>query len=1054
MDVFSQFVQSENELILDKLHKNKRVILSGLANLTAKCFLYSSFYYKLKKNIFVVVEDKAALKQMKNYMEIWGDTPVFSLDVLPDDEDFERQLIHFIYEMNTKKGIFLLLNEHLDIYFPSAKQLEELGIQLKVGDAFMNVDFFNMLIQMGYKMSQDIMLAPGEYRRSGGIVDVFSINSEHPHKFEIEYDKISHIWEYHQDKKKVGKELKETFIYPLARGEGRETFLQTIPKESILVIDELDEFETEEINVDVPHVKITSFPEDEKDYIHLRYLSVLKFYTLSDLLNDIREKMKDEWTTVLLTKRFDEICNIFAEENIPYTKSLSKKEGIKVIDGHEFSLPELPPSFQNPQLKFQLITDKEIFSLRKRVQNKSLKRINLEFLSSLKEGDYVVHLDHGIGQFLGIVQREIDNIIREYLEIAYAENDKLFVPVDQADKVSKYISREDIEDTEIKLSRLGSKEWKNITKKVKKETEKIAKELLKIYAEREQAKGFKYMDDNDEQRKFEQAFPYEETPGQIKAIQDIKIDMESTKTMDRLVCGDVGFGKTEVAMRAAFKAVQSGKQVAFISPITILADQHYKTFVKRAKGFNLKIEMLSRFRTPKEQRDIIEKLQKGKIDIIVGTHRILQPDVKFFNLGIVIVDEEQRFGVKQKEAFKKLRASVDILTLTATPIPRTLNLSLNKLRDITIITTPPPGRLPVITEVRKFGNHLIREVILKEIDRKGQIYFLHNRVETIDSMTEKLQILVPEARFVTAHGQLGSGDLESRIIDFKEHKYDVLVSSTIIENGIDLANANTLIVNNAENLGLSQLYQLRGRIGRGKTQAYAYFLYNKQKLKDDAKKRLRAVVEASELGAGFQIAMRDLEIRGAGEILGVGQSGNMNTVGASHFIRLLNQTIEEMKSGKKEEKLDAHEDVTIELPVEAYIPDTYIPDRKEKLSIYQKISAVDSDKLLQEFRNELEDEYGQFPIQVETLFKLLVLKLMARRAGVLGIKSEIIQQGGKQIVLSLSDKITAEHIIKVLQHNEKWLISGTKLKINIKDLGFNWVESLKETLNVLIKAGK
>jgi len=519
--------------------------------------------------------------------------------------------------------------------------------------------------------------------------------------------------------------------------------------------------------------------------------------------------------------------------------------------------------------------------------------------------------------------------------------------------------------------------------------------------------------------------------------------------MDRLVCGDVGFGKTEVAMRAAFKVVQNKKQAAFIAPITILADQHYRSFRKRMDSFNIRVELLSRFRTPKEQKEILKKVAKGEVDIVIGTHRLLQQDVKFKDLGLVIVDEEQRFGVKQKEAFKKMKTEVHMLTLTATPIPRTLNIALNKLRDISTITTPPPGRLPIITEVRRYSQGLIREAILREINRGGQVYFLHNRVQTIDGMADKLRSLVPEARFGVAHGKLGSGDLEERVLSFKDHKFDVLVSSTIIENGIDLPNANTLIVNNAERLGLAQLYQLRGRVGRARTQAYAYFLYHGQRLKLDAKKRLRAIVEASELGSGFQIAMKDLEIRGAGDILGAKQHGAINVVGVSHFIRMLNKAVDDLKAGKIV-KEDEPEDVAIELPMTAYIPDTYIVNSKEKINAYQKMSAADNMDYLTEIRDELVEDYGRMPKEVMNLFRMLELKILAKTAKLVNVKAEDMGMNmGKEIVLHMSSLVKPENIANILEYNRKWYISGTRLRVKIGDLGLHWFDGLRESVKRL-----
>jgi len=648
---------------------------------------------------------------------------------------------------------------------------------------------------------------------------------------------------------------------------------------------------------------------------------------------------------------------------------------------------------------------------------------------------------------VGIEQQTIDDMTREYLKIEYLGNDKLYVPIDQAEKVNKYVG---VGNAEPRLTRLGSGEWTTVTNKVRKESESIAKELLMLYSKREMAKGFKCMPDDKVQEQFEATFPYEETPGQLRAIIDVKRDMETAKPMDRLVCGDVGFGKTEVAMRAVFKMIRNGKQVAVITPITILTDQHFKEFKKRMDKFEVKIEMLSRFRSAAEQREIMKDLEKGKIDLVVGTHRLLQPDIKFKDLGLVVIDEEQRFGVKQKEKLKELRASVDILTLTATPIPRTLNLSLNKLRDITIITTPPSGRLPIITEVRRYSEVLIKEAVDREVARNGQVYFLHNRVQTIDSMSEKLQSLFPHLRIIVAHGKLKATELEERIMSFKEGKHDILVSSTIIENGIDLPNANTLIVNNAEKFGLAQLYQLRGRIGRSKAQAYAYFLYHAQKLQPDAKRRLRAIVEANELGAGFQIAMHDLEIRGAGDVLGVSQSGAISVVGVNHFVRLLQQTVAELKAGKiVTQELEDLEKITIDLPITAFIPDHYIQESREKINAYQRLSSATRLVDLKELRQEFDEDYGKMPNEVKTLFKVLELKILARNAEIIGLRTMMGDGSKRQVILTMGKKMKPEQIIKLLEFNPKWQISGTTLKINMEDLGLQWVKELGESLEAL-----
>jgi transcription-repair coupling factor (superfamily II helicase) len=952
---------------------------------------------------------------------------------------------------------------------PSKNELEEKSINLKVGQKISNIELIEELVTKGYEVAPGDFLEKGMYYQKGEIITVYPANTDHPIRIELAFDEIESMdfFTQHEGKQSV-KKIKKADIYPLSIDKDTGIIFDYLDKDTLVIEDEIDVIDEyfdawnmimNDVYEKSAALTFTTFNEDVDKHLHLHYLTVLKYRGTYDFVSDLREKQRNNWKVMFFTKRTQELKNIFSEYNIPYSEDPEEMRAYNKSD-HFLFLATIdkeavfPKAFQNPELKLIVLTDKDISSFKEESKKTFNQKVYLDFLTGLKPGDYVVHADHGIAQFMGLEKKTIDEITREYMKLGYAENDKLFVPIDQADKVNKYIGAD---ENLPKLTRLGSAEWSTITNRVKKETEKIAQELLVLYAKRKSAKGLKFKKDNDLQEKFETTFPYEETPGQLKAINDVKDDMEKNTPMDRLICGDVGFGKTEVAMRAAFKAVQDRKQVAIVSPITILADQHYRSFVKRMDEFDVRIEMLSRFKTPKQQKEILKKLEKGEVDIVIGTHRLLQPDVKFKNLGLIIVDEEQRFGVKQKERLKEVKSEVDVLTLTATPIPRTLNICLNKLRDITTITTAPPGRLPIITEVRRFSNGLVREAIRKELERGGQVYFLHNRVQTIDSMADKLRKLVPEAKFGVAHGKLGSGDLEETIVAFKEHKFDVLVSSTIIENGIDLANANTLIVNNAERFGLAQLYQLRGRVGRGKQQAYAYFLYHGQRLKLDAKKRLRAIVEASDLGSGFQIAMKDLEIRGAGDILGANQHGVINVVGVSHFIRMLNKAVEDLKAGrlatgKGEEEV---REVSIELPVTAFIPDAYIVNAKDKINAYQKLSSADNLPYLKDLNEEMIQEYGRMPREVQNLFRVLELKIESKKAGLLNVKAENLHMAkGKQIVLTMSKSVKPENIMSLLEHNPKWLISGTKLKINIEDLGLHWFDALKENVKKLQKSIK
>jgi transcription-repair coupling factor (superfamily II helicase) len=637
-----------------------------------------------------------------------------------------------------------------------------------------------------------------------------------------------------------------------------------------------------------------------------------------------------------------------------------------------------------------LFTDAEIFGFIK--QRRLVKRRPVphhRFLIELKPGDYVVHVEHGIGKFAGVIRMGEDNSQREYLILQYAANDRLYVPTDQIDRVNRYVGAGDQPPT---LSRLGTQEWHRAKQKVRESVEEVARELLTLYAAREVVPGFAFGRDSVWQQELEASFPYVETPDQMEAQADVKADMEKASPMDRLVCGDVGYGKTEVALRAAFKAVMDGKQVAVLVPTTVLAQQHFSTFRERLEAFPVRVESLSRFKTPREQRSIVEGLASGSVDICIGTHRLLQKDIVFKNLGLLIIDEEQRFGVGHKEHLKKLRQEVDVLTLSATPIPRTLHMSLVGVRDMSTMETPPEQRLPIKTYVARYDEQLVREAILRELERNGQVFFVHNRVQSIDFIAAKLQALVPEVRIAVAHGQMAEGALERVMTEFSEGKSDILVCSTIIESGLDMPNVNTLIVNRADRFGLTQLYQLRGRVGRGANLAHAYFLYEKGKtLTPTAEKRLKTIFEATELGAGFNIALKDLEIRGAGTLLGARQSGHISAVGFSLYTRLLAEAVEAQRSkqaGVPETKPSPLPPPTIDLPLKALIPEDYVADVETRLSLYQKLARVDKVEQVEGLAQEFGDRFGKLPLEVKNLLYALRIKILALRAGVESVGTE------------------------------------------------------------------
>src|SRR5579884_2252653 len=643
---------------------------------------------------------------------------------------------------------------------------------------------------------------------------------------------------------------------------------------------------------------------------------------LRSFVQDCRKALDNRERVVIVTAQARRLAEVLSDEAILHDSTIHVSPGINILELPESSTltliqGQIAEGWQSRGLAIQVYTDTEIFGWSRRHDVQRRKVITpAAFLAEVNPGDYVVHQEYGIGRFEGLVKLNSTGVEREYLLIRYAGTDRLYIPTDQLDRVTRYIGMGDAVPA---LSKLGTTEWTRAKSKVKESVKDIARDLLRLYSARETIQRPAYPSDEEQPwlQELEAAFPYEETPDQARAIEEVKADMERPRPMDRLVCGDVGYGKTEVALRAAFKAVLDQRQVAILVPTTVLALQHYNTFRERLKAYPVRVELLSRFRSDKEQKQVLEELALGKVDILIGTHRLLQKDVVFNNLGLLIIDEEQSFGVVHKERLKQMRMEIDVLTLTATPIPRTLHMGLVNVRDMSVIETPPQERLPIRTSIREWDDALIREAILREVDRGGQVFFVHNRVQGIQTIAQRLQRLVPEATFAVAHGQMAEDQLEQVMLAFSSGEYDVLLSTTIIENGLDIPNANTIIINNAAYFGLSQLYQLRGRVGRGSHQAYAYLLYNKEtRLTPIAERRLRAIYEATELGAGFRIAMKDLEIRGAGNLLGPEQSGFMNAVGFDLYSRLLAEAVQELQGKKAEVAAPA---VTVDLPVDAYI---------------------------------------------------------------------------------------------------------------------------------------
>ncbi len=707
-------------------------------------------------------------------------------------------------------------------------------------------------------------------------------------------------------------------------------------------------------------------------------------------------------------------------------------------DIHAFSLEEWSPSessytegksgcvlvasaglhsgFRLNEAQLIVLTDEEIFGITKLHRPRRVFRegVPISSILDLKQGDYVVHINHGIGIYRGLVTLNTLGVERDFLLLEYAGEDKLYVPTDQIDRVQKYIGGEAIPPV---VHRLGGAEWARTTKRVKQSVREMAKELIDLYAQRQALGGHAYSEDTPWQQEMESAFPYIETPDQQKAIADVKRDLEEPKSMDRLICGDVGFGKTEVAIRAAFKVVQDGKQVAVLCPTTVLAQQHWNTFRERLAAFPITIEMLSRFRKPKEIKSIVQALKVGAVDIVIGTHRLLSKDIEFKDLGLVIIDEEQRFGVSHKEKLKQLRKTVDCLAMSATPIPRTLHMALSGIRDMSVINDPPEGRRPVKTYIHQDEDSVIREAIVRELDRDGQVYVVHNRIDNITYIAERIRKLVPYARIEIAHGQMDEDELERVMLDFYDHKFDVLVCTTIIENGLDIPNVNTIIIFDSDKMGLSQLYQLRGRVGRSDRQAYAYLLYKREKaLTEAAEKRIDAIREFSELGSGFRIALRDLEIRGAGNLLGAEQHGQANAVGFDLYCRLLADAVSELRGEEKEEFFLP----PVELPIDAHIPSSYISNEAQRIYFYKRMQAVKNVNEVQDIQDELEDRFGDPPRPVWNALSLLRLRFRCLELGIFAISHD---RGRVQLLLQPGIKLPDDILRELARQHRRhqWL---------------------------------
>ena len=926
---------------------------------------------------------------------------------------------------------------------------------VKLGDV---VDFEQLkqdMVLLGYDREEQIE-GPGQFAVRGGIMDIYPLTEETPIRIELWGDEVDSIRTFDVESQRSIENLEEITIYPATDFPEetckRVSFLDYFDKEnSILFLDEPvrliekgnaieQEFVQAQANrmesgFEVSDEEMKLFSPKEiaekmasfyavgfstldikckelraREVFHLQTKGVNPYNNSFEMLTrDLKHLKRTNYRVILLSgsrTRAKRLAEDLRDYNLSsfYSEDMNREvqEGeIMVTYGH------VAEGYEYPMLKFMVISETDIFGRKKKKKKrKTYEGQKILNFAELKVGDYVVHENHGLGIYQGIEKIEIDKVAKDYMKISYAAGGNLYIPATQLDLIQKYASAD---AKKPKLNRLGGQEWHKTKTRVRGAVKEIAKDLVELYAARQQKEGFVYGEDTVWQKEFEEMFPFEETEDQILAIEETKRDMESTKIMDRLICGDVGYGKTEIAIRAAFKAVQENKQVVYLCPTTILAQQHYNTFMQRMKEFPVRVDLMCRFRTSAQQKKTIEDTKRGLVDIVVGTHRVLSDDLQFKDLGLLIIDEEQRFGVQHKEKMKKLKENIDVLTLTATPIPRTLHMSLIGIRDMSVLEEAPVDRMPIQTYVMEYNDEMVREAIQRELSRDGQVYYVYNKVKDIDEITARIQKLVPEAMVAYAHGQMRENKLERIMLDFINGEIDVLVSTTIIETGLDISNANTMIIHDADQLGLAQMYQLRGRVGRSNRMAYAFLLYRRDKLlREVAEKRLSAIREFTDLGSGFKIAMRDLEIRGAGNLLGAEQHGHMEAVGYDLYCKMLNEAVKHLKGEMEEESYTT----TLDLNVDAFIPASYIPNEYQKLDIYKRIASIENEEEMDDMLEELIDRFGDVPKKVQQLLSIALLKALAHSAYVTAVE----QKGEKiKFVMYEQAKVKVEKIPELVQ---------------------------------------
>lgn len=966
------------------------------------------------------------------------------------------EALQMLLEMKDEERITVIttFDAFMDSQIPISDVKEKI-LTIEAGEILDFEVLKNRISELGYDREIQVE-GPGQFAIRGGILDIYPLTEEVPIRIEFWGDEVDSIRTFDVDTQRSIENLEKISIYPADEFQEENNKVSFIDyfnhKETIIFLDEPlrliekgmgveDEvvkarenraleaevrgefrpepgfYTTEEIVQKLnqfPMVGMSALenkckPFNVNNAFHLQAKSVNPYNNSFEMLTHDLKRLKRNGYRVVLISGSRTRAKRLAEDLRDYDlSSFYSDESDREVKPGEIMVcyGHVEAGYEYPMIKFVVISETDIFGKGKRKKKrKSYEGQKIQSFSDLKPGDYVVHENHGLGIYRGIEKIEVDKVTKDYMKISYAEGGNLYILATQLDLIQKYASAD---AKKPKLNRLGGQEWNRTRKRVRSAVQQIAKDLVELYATRQQKEGFTYEKDTIWQKEFEEMFPFEETEDQLLAIEATKRDMESPKIMDRLICGDVGFGKTEIAIRAAFKAVQENKQVVYLVPTTILAQQHYNTFVQRMKEFPVRVDLLCRFRTPTQQKKTLDDLLKGQVDILIGTHRVLSKDVQFKDLGLLIIDEEQRFGVQHKEKIKKLKDNVDVLTLTATPIPRTLHMSLIGIRDMSVLEEAPMDRMPIQTYVMEYNDEMVREAISRELSRGGQVYYVYNRVKDISEMAARIQALVPEANVGFAHGQMREHQLERIMYDFISGEIDVLVSTTIIETGLDISNVNTIIIHDSDKMGLSQLYQLRGRVGRSNRMAYAFLLYRRDKmLKEVAEKRLAAIREFTDLGSGVKIAMRDLEIRGAGNLLGEEQHGHMEAVGYDLYCKMLNEAVKHLKGEMPEDVYTT----TIDINIDAYIPPSYIPNEYQKLDIYKRIATIETEEEKDDMLEELIDRFGEPPKKVQQLLAIAQLKALAHSTYIISV-----EQKGDEFKFSMYEKakVRAELIPQLL----------------------------------------